>query len=98
MTVPTTPYTPELAGRDPLVAMQESEEHVRALAGAARAEWFDRSYAPGKWSARQVLIHLAQTEMAIGSRARLAVSIPAYVAQPFDQDVWMARELGMSGP
>jgi DinB family protein len=98
MTAPTTPYTPDLGGRDPLVAMRETPDRVRALAGTDRPGWFDRTYAPGKWSARQVLIHLAQIEMAIGTRARLAVSTPAYVAQAFDQDMWMARESRMTGP
>jgi DinB superfamily len=97
MTAPTTPYTPDLAGRNPLVAMRETSERVRALAGKERPDWFERSYAPGKWSARQVLIHLAQTEMALGTRARLALSTPAYAAQAFDQDSWMKRESGMSG-
>jgi hypothetical protein len=98
MTPPTTPYTPDLGNRDPLAALRDTSERVRALAAQGGAEWFGRSYGAGKWSARQVLIHLAQTEMALGTRARFAVSTPAYVAQPFDQDAWMTREPGMSGP
>src|SRR5262249_9583252 len=56
-------------------------------------------YAPGKWSARQILIHLAHSELAFGNRARMALAPPArdYVAQPFNQDAWMARESAISG-
>jgi hypothetical protein len=53
---------------------------------------FERSYAPGKWTARQILIHLAQTELALGNRARMALTIPNYAAQKFDQDQWVERE------
>ena len=59
---------------------------------------FERSYAPGKWSARQILVHLAQTELALGTRARHALTTPNYAAQSFDQDKWMARESGLDGP
>ena len=58
---------------------------------------FERSYAPGKWSARQILTHLAQTELALGTRARMALSTPAYVAQAFDQDTWIDRDSRLSG-
>ena len=58
---------------------------------------FERSYAPGKWSARQILMHLAQSELALGTRARMALSTPNYTAQPFDQDIWMNREPALSG-
>ena len=50
---------------------------------------FERSYAPGKWSARKLLAHLAQTEAALSTRARFALATPDYQAQSFDQDVWM---------
>jgi len=89
---PTTPYTEDLGGRDPIDAMRDTLARFRSLLGSWSPQDFDRSYAPGKWSARQVLVHLAQTELALGSRARLALTTPAYVAQAFDQDRWMARE------
>ena len=50
---------------------------------------FERSYAAGKWSARKLLAHLAQTEVVLGTRARYALTTPGYQAQSFDQDVWM---------
>ena len=47
---------------------------------------FERSYAPGKWSARQILTHLAQSEIALSYRVRMALTTPGYAAQAFDQD------------
>jgi hypothetical protein len=89
---PVTPYSADLAGRDPVAAMREAAERVRRLTESWADEVFERSYAPGKWTARQILLHLAQTELALGTRARMALSTPHYVAQPFDQNAWMARE------
>jgi hypothetical protein len=97
MPAPITPYTKYLGDRDPLVAIHESVERVRALTRDWAADRFEKSYAPGKWSARQVLTHLAQTELALGTRARMAISTPAYVAQPFDQDDWIPLDARLGG-
>jgi hypothetical protein len=94
---PTTPYTADLDNREPIAAMRETAARIRALTGDWRPDQFDRSYAPGKWTARQLLIHLAQSEIALGYRARMALTTPAYAAQSFDQDAWMARESTTSG-
>jgi hypothetical protein len=94
---PTTPYTADLDNHEPISAMREAAARIRAVAGAWRPEEFDRSYAPGKWTARQILTHLAQSEIALGYRARMALTTPGYAAQSFDQDAWMARESATSG-
>jgi len=94
---PQTPYSNDLGERDPLVALGETPERIRAAAGSWSPAELERSYAPGKWSARQILIHLAQTELALGNRARMALSTPSYVAQAFDQDRWIARDGALSG-
>jgi DinB superfamily len=94
---PTTPYSDDLSGREPVAAMRDASARIRALAGAWSPAEFERSYAPGKWTARQILTHLAQSEIALGARARMALTTPDYVAQSFDQDKWIAREAAMSG-
>jgi len=94
---PQTPYTTALAGREPLSAMRDTAARIRAVVGEWRPDEFERSYAPGKWTARRILTHLAQSEAALGYRARMALTTPGYTAQPFDQDVWMARESATSG-
>jgi hypothetical protein len=94
---PTTPYTTDLENREPIRAMRDTGARVRSLVGEWRPDQFERSYAPGKWDARQILIHLAQSEIALGYRARMALTTPGYTAQPFDQDKWMARESTTSG-
>ena len=92
-----TPYTAKLEGKDPIAAMRETPEQIRSTAASWSPQQFDRSYAPGKWTARQILIHLAQSELALGNRARMALSTPNYVAQAFNQDEWLARDGKLSG-
>jgi hypothetical protein len=94
---PTTPYSPDLGDREPIAAIQETTDRIRAITGGWTPAQFERTYAPGKWSARLILIHLGQTELALGTRARMALSTPNYVAQSFNQDEWIARESATSG-
>ena len=91
---PQTPYSADLGDREPLEAMRSAVDHIQAIAATWTPRQFERSYAPGKWTARQILIHLVQTEVALGNRARMALAIPNYTAQAFDQDHWMAAEGG----
>ena len=88
------PYAADLGSRDPLEALGESPDLIRTLVEPWPDDRYARSYAPGKWNARQILIHLAQAELALTVRARFAVSTPGYVAQPFSQDDWVALDEG----
>jgi len=95
---PQTPYLSALDGREPIAALRDTTSRIGEIARQWSPADFERSYAPGKWSARQILVHLAQTELALGTRARHALTTPNYAAQSFDQDKWMARESGLDGP
>lgn len=77
--------------------MRDSVSRIEQLTAGWTPAQFERTYAPGKWTARQILVHLAQSELALGTRARMALSTPNYAAQPFDQDAWLARDAAMSG-
>src|SRR3954466_4552627 len=94
---PITPYTADLDNREPVSAMRDTVARIRALVGTWRPDQFERTYAPGKWTARQILTHLAQSEIALGCRARMALTTPGYAEQSFDQDKWMARESTTTG-
>lgn len=88
----TNPYHVDLGGRDPIVAMRATPERIQVIVARMTPEQLRRSYAPGKWTAAQLLVHLAQAELALTVRARMALTQPGYVAQPFDQDRWMEKE------
>ncbi len=51
-----------------------------------------QSYAPGKWTAKEILCHIADTELVLHMRARYMLSEPYVQIVPFDQDKW-ARTL-----
>jgi hypothetical protein len=94
---PQTPYTADLADREPLDALRGVGKRLGELTEGWTAADFERTYSPGKWTARQILIHLAQSELALGYRARMALTTPGYTAQSFDQDRWMAKEPALGG-
>ena len=92
------PYAAHLGSQDPLIALGETPRKIRRLLGKWSRKQWERSYAPGKWSARRILIHLAQAELALTTRARFAASQDGYVAQPFDQDKWLLLDDHADGP
>jgi hypothetical protein len=44
--------------------------------------------APGKWSAAEIVCHLADCELAFGFRLRQTLAEKDHVIQPFDQEKW----------
>jgi hypothetical protein len=94
---PQTPYTADLAGRNPIEAIGDTVARIEAMIATWTPAEFERTYAPGKWNARQILTHLAQSEMMFGARARMTLTVAAYAAQSMNQDLWMAREMTLNG-
>ena len=47
-----------------------------------------RTYAPGKWSIRFILHHLADSETVFNDRIRRVLSEPRQVIWVYDQDAW----------
>src|SRR5713101_4116976 len=92
------PYAAHLGSTDPLKALAETPRKIRSVVEKWSAKQWERRYAPGKWSARRILIHLAQAELALTTRVRFAASQPRYVAQPFDQDAWLVLDDRADGP
>lgn len=92
------PYAAALGSKDPDKALAETPRKIRAILDGWSTKQWERSYAPGKWSARRLLIHLAQTELALTTRVRFAASQRGYVAQPFDQDAWLLLDDRADGP
>ena len=90
--IASNPYAGDLGDRDPVTSLRDTPDRYLALLDAWTPEQFERPYAPGKWTARQVLIHLAQAELMIQPRVRLALTANEYVVQPFEQDDLVALE------
>lgn len=94
---PLHPYAQVLGERDPLQVLAETKQSIPATAQRLGREGLERSYAPGKWNAAQVLAHLADCEIAFGFRVRQIISEPHLPIQPFDQDNWARHYAGVDG-
>ena len=82
------PYEDFLAGRDPQVVIAETAAKLTTVAQQIGPSRIDQSRAPGKWSPREILCHLADTELAFAFRLRQTLAEHHHVIQPFDQDLW----------
>ncbi len=82
------PYASFLGDRDPIRVIGETAERLENLAQTLGSEGVKRSTASGKWSAREILCHLADCEIAFGFRLRQALAEDNHVIQPFDQEKW----------
>lgn len=83
------PYSQWIEGVDPLAVIRETPQKLReAMADHDAAGTADTPRAEGAWTARQILAHLADTEIVFAMRLRQAVAEENHVIQPFDQDAW----------
>src|SRR6516162_3145431 len=89
------PYAKHLGERDARSAIAGTAGKLAAFAGRLGAEGLRRSPAPGKWSATEILCHLADCEVVFAYRLRQALAEPHHRIQPFDQDVWAGRYTAM---
>ena len=92
------PYAADLGDLDVMTALHEGPARIKAIVDGLTPAQMASSYAPGKWTAAQLLVHLAQCEFVFGTRVRMALTQDGYVVQPFDQDAWLLREAGTDGP
>src|SRR4029434_9231365 len=80
-----------LAQRNPRDVLRATHDALRqAVAGLSEVE-LSAPEAPGKWSIRQVVRHLADTEIVWGWRLRLVLAQDRPTITGFDQDAWAER-------
>jgi hypothetical protein len=82
------PYASFLGDLDPRVVIAATPARIAAQAGRLGTDGLRRSPAPGKWSAAEVICHLADCEVAFAFRIRQTLAEDNHVCQPFDQDLW----------
>jgi uncharacterized damage-inducible protein DinB len=88
--VSLNPYAAALAGREPTAVIASSAASMRELLARIGAARLQQAPAPGKWSARDIVCHLADTEIAFAFRLRQTLAEEHHVIQPFDQDRFAA--------
>lgn len=78
-----------LVPEDDLLAAMQAQEAMTAAALGAYAATPDHTYAPGKWTVRQLLGHMTDVERVFGGRLLfIARGDPARLPG-FEQDDWM---------
>jgi hypothetical protein len=90
MATATNPYAGFLGDRDAMAVLKETPGRLEELVRRLGTSGLERSWAPGKWKARNIVCHLADCEIAFGYRWRQAAAQPHHLIQTFDQDLWAA--------
>jgi hypothetical protein len=81
------PYGKFLDGR-PLEEILDGSENQIASLLAQIGERSERPPAPGKWSAAEIIAHLADCEIVFAFRLRQTLAEDGPTLQPFDQEKW----------
>lgn len=97
MALALNPYSEYLGDQDPLRVIVRTPERVSKLFEQLQLNGQEKTYAPGKWSAREILCHLADCEMVFGFRIRQTLAEPNHVIQPFDQELWSKHYGSLDG-
>lgn len=91
------PYAVHLGVREPREVIETTALELHRLAGRIGAARITRPPAPGKWSARDTLCHLADSEIVFAFRLRQTLADDHHRIQPFDQEQW-ARPYASAAP
>jgi len=94
----TNPYASFIGARDPLEVTRATPAQLENLLHAVGPKKSIDAPAPGKWSVRDILCHLADCEVVFAFRLRQALSEDNHVIQPFDQDKWAATYARYDAP
>ena len=84
----SNPYAVHLGGRDPREIIESTSAALHRLAERIGPAQIDAAPAPAKWSARDILCHLADCEVVFAFRLRQTLAEAHHRIQPFDQNRW----------
>ena len=85
------PYEKFLGDGDPIPVLFTTSGRLQTLLAPLSSEVIEAEPAPGKWSIREIVAHLADCELVFGYRLRQTLAQTHAMIQPFDQDMWAQR-------
>jgi hypothetical protein len=85
------PYAGALAGDDPIWVMAGTPDLIRKLLRGLTEKQLSTRPAPGKWCIKEIVAHLADGEVIVGSRYRFIAAHDRPPLPSTDQDAFAAR-------
>jgi hypothetical protein len=85
------PYAAFLGNRNALQVIAATTDRLAEVARTLGRDGTERTSAPGKWCAREIVCHLADCEVVFAFRLRQTIAEPEHIVQPFDQDKWASN-------
>jgi len=80
-----------LGDQEPLTVLTELADVMESSVLSHSADQLDKPETPGKWSAKQVVLHMADSELVWGWRLRLILGHDKPEITGYDQDLWANR-------
>ena len=84
-------YREALGKDDPFLALFEAPQKLRKLLKGLTEKQLSRRPAPGKWSIKEIVAHLADGEVILGSRYRLIAAHDKPAIPGYDQDLFVEK-------
>jgi hypothetical protein len=82
-------YLQALGGADPIESQRKAPKRLRKLVKGLSAKQLARRPEEGKWSIKEVLAHLADGEVVLGSRLRYVAAMERPALVGYDQDLFV---------
>ena len=76
-------------GQDPIKVQSATPKKLERMVKGVSTSKLRKRPAPTKWSAAEILAHLADVEIVVGWRMRSILGSPGIPIQAFDQDAWV---------
>jgi uncharacterized damage-inducible protein DinB len=89
------PYADFLDGRPVVDILADTPDQILTLLAEIGEAKVSARPVPGKWSAAEIVSHLADCELVFGFRLRQTLAEDNPTIQPFDQDKWAVRYAGI---
>jgi hypothetical protein len=88
----TNPYIKRILtnviGKDPMKVLNQTPKRLRKLIKGLKKKQLRHQPAPDKWAIVQIVAHLADAEIALSWRMRLALAQSGASIAAYDQDEW----------